>query len=679
MNLYMPWDDAEDMPVETGEEYMSSSPRKASINSSTEGWTSRPDFGKSNASPVGDPHPLFFILLAGIYLFFNHKKSTKNKQHTEESSSMTNHLSHRSRRGVSLFLFLFPVIAPSEGAFLSSLSASGSTITSLSLDKTCSRPAQTITVIPTISTEESPITLCWGLYHDAACTHPVSDITFSASDPSIPYAVSFTAPVQTGTYYIRTSLHSGSSCHYTLAHSLTQKIDVYPSDADIIISRSHQEAAEQINISSSMPENKKVYGVLHFNKRTLSDESLSLFQRYNYFVSFPFDVRAGEIFGFGEIGTHWRILFYDGLTRAQQGFFAEDTDNWVMIDDTDSILHAYQGYLLQLNYLSLESTSPIWGDKDQLQLFFPALQTITSITHENETIPALGPSYQCTINRYSTLGEEGDRRIKDSYWRCIGTPSLDIYNGDAAEGDPFHWQTENLPYLYQWDMTDNSLQVVSTDGFDFLPTHAYLTQTPEAIVWKNVSKPVPSHIAAERKSSVPFDEFRLDLILNDSLLDQTFIRMTDDERVSSAFDFGLDLSKEQTDGNAIYSQIGYERVAANCLPFSSERTLIPLGISLAKDENYTFALVLSSSSEEDLCVTLIDTVRQIRTELTGESSYTTELKAGKVEGRFFVEISPAAHSTTDLEEKEREYTPCIKILDKGVVYLKYKGRKYKIN
>ena len=47
-----------------------------------------------------------------------------------------------------------------------------------------------------------------------------------------------------------------------------------------------------------------------------------------------------DIYGIGTVGTDWRILYYDGKGRAEEGFFAERTDNWVMIDDTVSPLTA---------------------------------------------------------------------------------------------------------------------------------------------------------------------------------------------------------------------------------------------------------------------------------------------------------------------------------------------------
>ena len=104
---------------------------------------------------------------------------------------------------------------------------------------------------------------------------------------------------------------------------------------------------------------------------------MSEFARYNYFISFPFDVKIGDISGIGTVGTDWRILYYDGKGRAEEGFFAERTDNWVMFEDTEDVLHAEEGYLLQLNTYSMqEENEDVWiNGMDVACLFFPALSS----------------------------------------------------------------------------------------------------------------------------------------------------------------------------------------------------------------------------------------------------------------------------------------------------------------
>ena len=413
-----------------------------------------------------------------------------------------------------------------------------------------------------------------------------------------------------------------------------------------------------------MPENKKVYGVLRFAKTTLNDDLLSMYQRYNYFVSFPFDVRAGDICGFGTIGTDWRICYYDGLGRAQEGFFAERTDNWAMIDDTDDILHANEGYLLQLNTISMDaSNGDLWANNDFVALYFPARTTFTDLVAGNETIPALSEDYQCTINLSASLGEEGDRRVKDSFWRCIGTPSF-------TEGA----STDDFTYLYQWNMSDNSLNVVSGTGFAFLPTHAYLVQGQDAIHWTSVSKPA-AVVARKESLSASFYEFLLCVSKDEEPLDRTYVRISEDERVSAEFDFGHDLSKELNAGTNLYSRVGYERLAGNCLPAINEVTVVPLGVRIAEQGEYTFSL---PEGTHDIGVTFVDTINGNRTNMA-LNSYTVSLEEGTHDDRFWLEIAPVPLSSTSLTHPDDDrHEHGRKMMKDGQLLIIRDGKMYTI-
>ena len=57
----------------------------------------------------------------------------------------------------------------------------------------------------------------------------------------------------------------------------------------------------------------------------------SIYERALYFISFPFDVNLGEVFGFGTYGQHWIIEEYDGATRAANGYWLESDPNWKFI------------------------------------------------------------------------------------------------------------------------------------------------------------------------------------------------------------------------------------------------------------------------------------------------------------------------------------------------------------
>lgn len=528
-------------------------------------------------------------------------------------------------------------------------------ISTLSFNPAAIDGGDTVTIIPTISSvPEGKLSVCWGLYYDASCEHEINDIRFHRDYSAGSNAVWFTTPRNAGTYYIRTSLHTGSTCGGLMDSYYVHPCIVYPSDADIVLKRDGQESGERIDIHDR--DAMQAYGALRFNQSALNNEELSVYERYNYFISFPFDVLVGDIYGIGTVGTHWRICYYDGKGRAEEGFFAERTSNWVMIDDTDSVLHAGQGYLLQLNSIQMASSNEdVWvNGSDVATLYFPALSKIASITTTNETIPALSEAYQCTIDLSSSLGSEGDRRIKDSYWRCIGVPSFTSVSS-----------VEGMSYLYEWNKADNSLYVVSSEEYVLEPTLSYLIQNGNVIIWRDVTK--PAGIVAQSKDT-DYKEIALELQQNGNISDRTYIRLTDEMHVTHEFDFGRDLSKELNTGKAnIYSLLGYERLAANIMPSYEGKITIPIGVVITENGNYTFSLPVVP---KDIEVTLLDYTTGGRTKL-GVVDYAVELTVGQDDKRFALEIAPIDPIGTRLltPATGTNNAPIRKVMINGGIYL----------
>ena len=471
-------------------------------------------------------------------------------------------------------------------------------------------------------------------------------------------------------------------------------------EADIMLVREQQNGGGQINLtvgaSLATTSSKSIYGVMRFNRwdlNNLSRESghaaldpgdqKTAYERFNYFISFPFDVKVGEIFGFGRIGRHYRIYFYDGIGRAQEGFFAERKTNWKMIDDTDSILHAYQGYFLQLNSVRMATDkTDVWpqAEQSEVELYFPAMRAISSITIANETIPALaldGP-YKCNKDLSSLHGgnQDANRTNKDSYWRCIGTPSFANYDANFVGWTGFHYQinSEDVPFLYQWETTTNKLIPVTSNNFEFLSMHAYLIQNPNEIVWTSVSKPTYSAVVARTRDAEAEREWKLTLTNNnEELLDQAFVRMSDNEAVTAKFDFGQDLVKEWNEDANIYTFIESEQVAANSMPFSDQTTIVPVGVKIASDGEYTFAMPEGTNG---VGVVLVDNIAGTRTNLALEN-YTVNLAAGQYDGRFFLEISPIVQSPTGIEQTGSERKDSVrKVMIDGILYIVKDGRIY---
>jgi|GEM_PF-2766242 len=494
-------------------------------------------------------------------------------------------------------------------------------------------------------------------------------------------------------------------------------------NADVMVIREHQGSAQCITFANdkSMTGVKTVYGAMKFNRWILSNrahpedtnpdhcresnlggdlanfhpvlsigQQLSIYERSLYFISFPFDVKASEIFGFGRYWDEWYLEYYDGLNRAKNGYWKDSPANWKYVTPDmleDFTLKANEGYILglDLDYMQADNTS-FWSNGiSTVELYFPSTVNLGTLQQTNVTIPALSSDYKCTINRGTP---EGDRRVKDSYWRCLGVPSFNIYNSALkdSEGKPITWKTDytwhadesEFPFIYMWNKADNTLTAQSTSAFNFLPMHAYLVQNGGEIKWTAVSAK-PSSIVARKENNMPATtyEWRLTLNQDSNMVDQTFVRMTNLEQVTDTFDFGQDLVKELNTGRSdIYTYIGYERVAANSRPIETTRTtVIPMGLNIESAGDYTFAI---PDGTDGIGVTLIDEETGIRTSL-GALSYTVNLPKGNYDNRFVLEISPIKTITTGIDEVPSNQGPSTnarKVMIDGILYIVKDGKMY---
>lgn len=484
-------------------------------------------------------------------------------------------------------------------------------------------------------------------------------------------------------------------------------------DADVMVIRDHQEAAECITFSGSgkLTEVKTVYGAMKFNRWTLNNryrgkggvednnkdhcatsaaiaeyhgilpagEQKSVYERSLYFISFPFDVKVSEIFGFGTYGKHWVLEYYDGLNRAKNGYWIDSPANWKYVTPSMAKtyeLKAYEGYILclSLGRMAYDNTE-IWPNNiSNVELYFPSKTPMTNIQTTDVTIPGLSDEYRCTINRE---GEDGDRRIKDSYWRCLGVPSYDMYAGTlTSDGSTvINWQTDysTFPFLYAWNMNDNTLTPQSTNRFSFKPMHAYLTQIGTAIYWTNVSA-TPAVMARQTEEPTEYN-WCLTLNAGEQMIDQTYVRMSTDEVITNEFDFGQDLSKELNTGRSdIYSFIGNERAAANSMQMNTETTtIVPLGLNIEATGEYTFSI---PDGTNGVGITLIDEETGIRTSLSA-LDYTVELAAGDYTERFWIEISPVKGAETGIDPGvDARENGVRKVMIDGLLYIVRDGKMY---
>ena len=394
---------------------------------------------------------------------------------------------------------------------------------------------------------------------------------------------------------------------------------------EVMIVRSHHEEAQTLKISGngSVTANK-AYGVMTFNKSTLNGAG-SQHERALYWVSFPFDVKLDEAFGFGNYGEHWIMEYYDGEARAKNGAWVDSDTYWKYITEPKGYtLEAGKGYVLCLDLDLLGNDSEFWDHENtEIALYFPSSEenpiVINNAATQRETRV---PEYTCTIER-------DKRYIHDSNWNIIGVPA---YTKIAK------MVGENIFY-YQYNAADNTYVSDVTPNFNTM--HAYMVQFAGIINWTEQATSIAA--LAARKSPTSKDQYTLRLALQQEGADHdhTFIRLQEDN-ATAEFDMNYDLCKIINRGANIYSMINDVEVAANVLPM--EERVIPLGLDIAETGNYTFAM---PDGTDGITAILIDYETGKETNLL-LADYTTELREGTNNERFALRVRPN-HVATAVE------------------------------
>lgn len=423
---------------------------------------------------------------------------------------------------------------------------------------------------------------------------------------------------------------------------------------DVLIERTDQDVATQVSVPITAADTENgytVYAAMSFTQGHIEGSGTQSEKLY-YWVSFPFDVRISDVFGFGEYGVHWIMEYYDGAERAEKGCWADSPTYWRYITDTTSvdipddnknlncgILKANQGYVLALA-LNIANMG-IFTNTDKVSLYFPSMEPIKNQINANiiETTVTLD-EYRCTIPR-------DNRYIHDSNWHIIGVPSFSNKQQTLTQGD--------LLYFYTRDQQND--QYIATSAIDeeveitFKSLHSYMVQYAGTIHWATEwTLSQPQGLAAKRNANEEkTHSLRLELSQNGTYNDQTLITLQE-EGATEAFDMNLDLSKMMNAGNNIYTLAGEEliQVAGNALPIAN--TTIPVGVQIATAGEYTFAM---PDGTDGIIVELIDYETNTRTNLL-LSDYTVNLPAGTCETRFAlsVKIDKTATSVENITEVE---------------------------
>lgn len=429
--------------------------------------------------------------------------------------------------------------------------------------------------------------------------------------------------------------------------------DAVATSIDVLIERTNQGDATQVSvpITASNPEKGyTVYAVMSFTKTHIVEGNGTQSEKLYYWVSFPFDVRISDVFGFGEYGVHWIMEYYDGAERAKNGAWIDSPTYWRYITDTTSvgipannknlncgILKANQGYVLALA-LNIANMG-IFTNTDKVSLYFPSMEPIKDQIDKNiiETTVTLD-EYKCNIER-------DNRKIHDSNWHIIGVPSF--------SNKPQTLTQKDLLYFYTRDQKNDTYNPTSAKDakVTFKSLHSYMVQYAGTINWATEwTLSQPQGLAAKRNANEKkTHSLRLELSQNGTYNDQTLVTLQE-EGATEAFDMNLDLSKMMNAGNNIYTLAGKEliQVAGNALPIAN--TTIPVGVQIAKAGEYTFAM---PDGTDGITVELIDNETNTRTNLL-LSDYTVNLPAGTCETRFAlsVKIDKTATSVENITEVE---------------------------
>lgn len=441
---------------------------------------------------------------------------------------------------------------------------------------------------------------------------------------------------------------------------------------DVLIERIDQTDATMVSspISSASDDGYTLYAAMTFTKDHIMSASNTDWEKRYYWISFPFDVRISDVFGFGEYGKQWIIQYYDGAERAKKGYYLESPTYWRWISDTtyiagkdledangnpqNGVLKANRGYMLVL--AKSLTQQGVFDNVDYVRLYFPSMHKIQNIDGNMQPVTDLLKAYTCTIS---------GREPYDSHWHMIGIPSYANADVEVTQEDLF--------YYYDYDAKTNSYNVQSAGNVAFKSLHSYMVQYAGDIVWNATDKFVPEQLVARRHSNYQPKAYNMELQLlrADQLQDQTYVRLQEED-AAVAFDMNLDLTKIINSGANIYSLAGENRVelAGNVMPV--EDVVVPLGVVISQTDEYTFHMPTSMAN---MVVELIDYDINTRTNLT-LNDYTVLISEGKHHDRFALSLKQN-HVATDATSVEKDMTTgAQKYLINGQLIIQRDGQWY---
>lgn len=376
---------------------------------------------------------------------------------------------------------------------------------------------------------------------------------------------------------------------------------------------------------------------------------LRLYENCWSLVSFPFDVRVGDIRRrFSD--TPLAIYGYDGQKRAE----GKNGETWVQMT-TDSILHAGRGYIYNtvIPYHQQAERQAISPDNWHYNtFFFDALQNANK------------PKFFRTDDVEVMLQKHESEFAHDRSWNLIGNPYPCYFDIQKME-------TTAPIIVWNYRMTHIAGQYRAYSPLDddliLFPGQAFFIQCPldqPTVVFHKEGRQHDlslhydvAEARARAMAAYPRQVFNLLLTTDENGQTQTVdrTRFVFNEAASPNYEPGRDASKFfSLDAQAahLYTISDGVRYAINERPIDSGK--VQLGLQLGTAGTYTLHLDTKVSE----AVTLIDQITGKETRLDGNSEgYTFYANAGTIDNRFVLYLSDAATGITEaatrLQQREQ--------------------------
>jgi hypothetical protein len=335
------------------------------------------------------------------------------------------------------------------------------------------------------------------------------------------------------------------------------------------------------------------------------------------FVSFPFDVRVGDITPVSD-ETQWVVREYSGANRAA----AILDSTWVNLSG-DDVLTAGKGYIMRC-----------YNPNSDLVEFL-----VTPIK-ESVNRQAIFNANDRTIKLEENLGEFEHNRS----WNLIGNPYPSCYDTRFMDfTSPITvWNSYNSSYT-AYNPAD--------DSYILSPGEAFFVQRPldqESITFNKTGRQthryariLDANEASVRANAVVTSRSVYNILLtNGESTDRT--RVVINENASADYELSCDANKfmsENAQMPQIYTVNGDVRYAINERPLGN--AVVELGLYIGTKGDYTILL----GDNAPAGVVLEDRLNGTFTTINAVSGYTFSAAAGEQNGRFYLHFTDVTEET----------------------------------